>query len=107
MTGIFDSATYKAVRNFQSRHLDKHNTPLEVDGEVGDVTWWALHHPRNRVSTGAIEFGVMPAGPAGGSATGRAALQSAINELNAGAGEEGGNNMGPWVKKYLATGRSS
>ncbi|HZI53281.1 MAG TPA: peptidoglycan-binding protein [Chitinophagaceae bacterium] len=101
VTGVFDSATYKAVRNFQSRHLDKHNTPLEVDGEVGDLTWWALHHPRNRVETGAIDFGAMPAGATGGSVTGRAALQAAINELNSGAGEEGGNNMGPWVKKYL------
>jgi hypothetical protein len=25
----------------------------------------------------------------------------AIDELNAGAGEEGGNNMGRWVRKYL------
>jgi hypothetical protein len=101
VSGMFDSATYKAVRNFQSCHLDKHNTPLEVDGKVGDLTLWALHHPRNRVSTGAIEFGVMPGESEGGSDTARAALQAAIDELNAGAGEEGGNNMGPWVKKYL------
>ena len=43
----------------------------------------------------------MPGEAAGGSQAGRAALQAAINELNAGAGEEGGNNMGPQAKKYL------
>ena len=101
MTGVFDTATYKAVRNFQSRHLDKHNIPLEVDGEVGDITWWALTHPRNKVEGGAISYGIMPSVGDGGSTIGRAALQIAINELNAGAGEEGGNNRGPWVRKYL------
>jgi len=38
----------------------------------------------------------------GGSKPGRAALKKAIDEMNAGAGEIGGNNSGPWVKKYLA-----
>ena len=28
-------------------------------------------------------------------------MQFAIRELNNGAGEEGGNNKGPWVRKYL------
>ena len=101
VTGIFDTATVNAIRNFQSRHLDKHNAPLEVDGKVGDLTFWALTHPRNKVKTGAIEFGIMPGAAAGGSATGRAALEVAIKELNAGTGEEGGNNLGRWVKKYL------
>lgn len=30
-----------------------------------------------------------------------AALQVAIEEMNAGAGEEGANNSGPWIIKYL------
>jgi peptidoglycan hydrolase-like protein with peptidoglycan-binding domain len=101
VTGIFDTATFKAVRNFQSNHLDKHNTPLTVDGEVGALTWWALQHPRSEVSGGSIDFGIMPDTALGGTAIGRSALQFAINELNAGAGEVGGNNKGPWVKKYL------
>ena len=37
----------------------------------------------------------------GGTSVGRNALQVAINEMLAGAMEIGGNNMGPWVKKYL------
>ncbi|HKZ66365.1 MAG TPA: peptidoglycan-binding protein [Chitinophagaceae bacterium] len=101
VTGIFDAATYKAVRNFQSRHLDKHSQPLEVDGEVGEITWWALQHPKNKVHGGAIDYGILPGLSFGGTTTGRSALQFAIEELNAGAGEEGGNNKGPWVKKYL------
>ncbi len=101
VTGIFDIATYKAVRNFQSRHLDKHNSPLEVDGEVGEITWWALQNPRSKVQGGAIDYGMIPNLSFGGTTTGRTALQFAIEELNAGAGEVGGNNKGPWVKKYL------
>jgi peptidoglycan hydrolase-like protein with peptidoglycan-binding domain len=101
VTGIFDTATLKAVKSFQSRHLDKHNMPLEIDGEVGELTWWALQNPRNVVQGVAIDYGVMPVKETGESAMGRAALQFAISELNNGAGEEGGNNKGPWVKKYL------
>ena len=101
VTGLFDNATYKAVRNFQSRHLDKHNNPLEVDGEVGDITWWALQNPRSVVQGGVIDYGLMPELSYGGSLIGRNALQFALRELNAGAGEEGGNNKGPWVSKYL------
>ena len=101
VTGVFDTATFNAVRNFQSRHLNKHNIPLEVDGEVGDITWWALQNPRSIVQGGAINYGIMPQSEMGGSEIGRTALQFAINELNAGAGEQGGNNKGPWIKKYL------
>lgn len=101
VTGLFDIATYKAVRDFQSSHLDKHNIPLEMDGEVGELTWWALQHPRSIVQGGAINYGIMPVTAIGGSDMGRAALEIAINELNAGAGEKGGNNKGPWVRKYL------
>ena len=102
VTGVFDTNTFKAVKNFQSSHLDKHNMPLSVDGEVGDLTWWALQNPRSVVTAGPIDFTIMPADADGGAAIGRAALQFAIDELKAGAGEIGGNNKGPWVKKYLS-----
>lgn len=101
VTGVFDNDTFKAVKNFQSNHLDKHNIPLEVDGKVGDLTWWALRNPRPRVTSGVINYGLMPAQSFGGTSIGRSALQIAIDELNGGAGEEGGNNRGPWVKKYM------
>lgn len=101
VTGVFDTATFNAIKDFQARHLDKHNHPLVVDGAVGDLTMWALKNPRSRVTTGAIDFSIMPDAGLGGNAIGRSALQFAINELTAGAGEIGGNNKGPWVKKYL------
>ena len=101
VTGMFDNATYKAVRNFQSRHLDKHGIPLEIDGVVGDLTRWALRNPKTKVLGGVINYGEMPQVDRGGSGLGRSALEFAIAELNAGAGEEGGNNRGLWVKKYL------
>lgn len=101
VTGVFDSATEKAVKIFQASHLDKHNIPLEVDGKVGDLTMWALKHPRSKVTDGVIDYKKMPPASAGGTAIGRKALEFAIGELVAGAGEVGGNNKGPWVRKYL------
>jgi hypothetical protein len=101
VTGVFDAATVNAVKDFQARHLDKHNNPLVVDGSVGDLTMWALKNPRSKVSGGAIDFSEMPDEALGGHPIGRLALQVAINELKAGAGEIGGNNKGPFVKKYL------
>ena len=37
----------------------------------------------------------------GGSIRGRAALEPAIAQMQAGAKEVGSNNSGPWVEKYL------
>jgi hypothetical protein len=101
ITGIFDTATYNAVANFQGSHLDKQGQPLQIDGKTGDLTLWALQNPRTKAATGFIDYKIMPDASFGGSPVGRQALQVAINELKAGAGEVGGNNLGPWVKKYL------
>lgn len=100
--GDFGNETYKAVMAFQAGHLDKHGVPLKIDGAVGDITWWALKNPRVTVSSGVIDYKTMPPASMGGSALGRGALQVAIKEMIAGAREIGGNNMGPFVKKYLA-----
>jgi len=101
VSGTFDAQTDQAVKDFQSSHLDKHEQPLTVDGVVGALTWWALEHPRPRAVTGAIAYERLPPVEHGESPLGRAALRAAINELKAGAGEEGGNNKGPWVRKYM------
>ncbi len=101
--GSFDAETQKAVRDFQARNLDQHGNPLVVDGQVGDLTWWSLTHPKPLITPpAAIDYKVMPPPEAGGTAMGRAALQVALNELIAGAGEVGGDNRGPFVKKYLS-----
>ena len=101
ITGVYDTATYNAVLNFQGSHLNKHGMPLLIDGKTGDLTMWALQNPRTKAVVGVIDFTKMPLASYGGSAVGRKALQFAINEIIAGAGEIGGNNMGKWVKKYL------
>jgi hypothetical protein len=101
--GDFGPQTYRAVRAFQSQNLDQHGQPLVVDGKVGSLTWWSLTNPKSViVTTSAVDYAIMPPKETGGSLLGRAALAAAIGELKAGAGEVGGNNSGPWVKKYLA-----
>jgi CHAP domain/Putative peptidoglycan binding domain len=100
--GSFDTPTFNAVRAFQAQNLDQHGQPLVVDGKVGDLSWWSLNHPKPTVTApSAVDYSMMPPDASGGSMLGRAALQSAIGELRAGAVEVGGNNSGPWVKKYL------
>ncbi|MDX1909691.1 MAG: CHAP domain-containing protein [Bacteroidia bacterium] len=97
--GDFGPQTYAAVRAFQTQHTDQHGEPLVIDGRVGPLTWYALKHPE---LPQIIDLGVMPGTSLGGSVLGRAGLAMAVQELRAGAGEEGGNNLGSWVTKYLA-----
>ncbi len=100
--GDFGAQTFRAVRAFQSQNLDQHGQPLVVDGSVGPLTWWSLTHPKPVIKTpAAVDYTKMPSMDMGGSALGRRALETAIQELNAGAQEIGGNNRGPWVRKYL------
>ena len=100
--GGYGARTYQAVRAFQSQNLDQHGLPLVVDGKVGPLTWWSLQNPKPDLTpVSAVDYGRMPPPKAGGSRAGRAALAVAIEELNAGAGEVGGDNAGPFVRKYL------
>ncbi len=102
LTGIFDAETLRAVRAFQSQNLDQHGQPLVVDGVVGPLTWWSLTHPKPLVLPPVpVDYSAMPPAETGGTVRGRAALAAAIAELQAGAGEIGGNNRGPFVRKYL------
>ncbi len=100
--GEFGPETNAAVRAFQSQNLDERGEPLAVDGRVGALTWWSLTSPKPDVQpVASIDYAVLPPAASGGSALGRATLATAITELKAGAGEVGGNNRGPFVKKYL------
>ncbi|MBM3810455.1 MAG: CHAP domain-containing protein [Acidimicrobiia bacterium] len=101
--GTFDKETKDLVRAFQSQNLDQHGNPLVVDGKVGSLTWWSLENPKPRIQTpAAVDFRKMPPVKAGGSKMGRKALGKAIKELRDEAGEVGGGNRGPWIRKYLA-----
>jgi len=96
----FNRAVRRAVEEFQARHVDEVGRPLVSDGVVGPLTWWALETEREVLAPPAgVRFDVMPA--RGGSRRGRAALEAAIAETEAGAREIGRNNSGPFVKKYL------
>jgi len=100
-SGSFDTRTWQALRAFQTQNLDQHGQPLVVDGVAGPLTWWSLQNPKPSIDTpSAVDYATLPAD--GGSTLGRAALAAAIGELKAGACEEGGNNCGPFVRKYLA-----
>jgi len=104
-TGTFDTNTERAVKAFQAQNLDQHGQPLVVDGSAGPLTLWSLQNPKPLIQTpSAVDYSVLPS-PTGkrrvDSKLGRAALTVAIEELNQGAGEVGGNNRGPFVRKYL------
>lgn len=102
INGIFDHETLRAVRLFQAQNLDQNGHPLVVDGKVGELTWRSLHHPKPITQNqSAIDFVQMRPASKCGSASGRAGLADAIDELKVGAGEVGGNNRRPFVKKYL------
>lgn len=98
---LFDRRVLAAVKEFQARHVDSRGRPLVTDGKVGPLTWWALRNPDNTdVLSRPVDAALFEMAP-GGSPAGRAALEAAIAEMRAGAREEGANNSGPWVEKYL------
>jgi hypothetical protein len=101
INATFDTRTWQALRAYQVQNLDQHGQPLVVDGMAGPLTWWSLQHPKPSLQPpAAVDYTALPA--SGGSRIGRAALAAAIGELKAHAGEIGGNNCGPFVRKYLA-----
>lgn len=100
--GDFGLKTYQAVRAYQAANVDEEGHPLVVDGKVGPLTWWSLNHDTPMAAPSlVVDFTQMPSESAGASSKGWAALRVAIDELKLGAGEEGGNNAGAWVRKYL------
>lgn len=102
ITGVFDQETHLAVRTFQAQNLDRHGEPLTVDGKVRELTWWSLHNPKPDIQpNNLVDFQQMPPPELGATKAGRAALQAAIDELKQDAREIGGNNRGPFVKRYL------
>ena len=45
LTGIYDPKIVNAVKLFQATHRDQKGLPLEIDGKVGSLTWYALFGP--------------------------------------------------------------
>ena len=86
--GVFDRAFKSLVKLYQAQNVDAAGRPLEVDGEVGSMTWGSLFEPPVSV-------------PSGGSLA-TAALGMAITQLGV-LEEPLGSNSGPEVDRYLAS----
>jgi len=101
-TTMFTVDVQKAVRAFQMQNADVEGRPLIVDGIVGPVTAASIAQRLGKVVVPTVgQAGAISIAETGGSARARAALAIAIQELNAGHGEEGGDNRGPHVRQYL------
>ncbi|GLH75518.1 hypothetical protein SSBR45G_04260 [Bradyrhizobium sp. SSBR45G] len=100
---IFNAGVVNAVKKFQAQNLDPRGAPLVIDGEVGPLTKYAMDVVLGRRAPTPPP--VTPSAPvrtfSGGSQSGNAALKVAIAEMDRGAGEKGGDNLGPDVEKYL------
>ena len=86
--GVFDSAFKSLVKLYQSQNVDAAGRPLEVDGEVGSMTWGSLFDVPVSVATG---------GSIATAALGMAVTQLGVMEVPL------GSNAGPQVEKYLAS----
>ncbi|KAF5409202.1 MAG: hypothetical protein Udaeo2_05630 [Candidatus Udaeobacter sp.] len=96
--GHFQDKTKQAVVYFQQTHLGRDGKPLEVDGEVGDETWWALYHPSGLPQRSHIPAVV----PAGLMPMRAKILKVAAAEHQADVHEDpDGSNWGDGVSKYL------
>ena len=95
----YDAEVRRAVRTWQTYNIDARGRPLSVDGKVGPLTLWSLE-----TWDQSAQFTPVPESmyemPEGGTDLGRMALQVALEEMAADAGEVGSNNQGPWVAKY-------
>jgi hypothetical protein len=101
INGTFDTKTWQATRAFQTQNLDQHGQPLVVDGVAGPLTWWSLQHPKPFIRTpSAVDYAKLPA--SGGSRRGRGAPAAADGAQKAKDPQIGGDNRGPFVRKYLA-----
>ncbi len=101
--GHFQEKTRQAVVYFQQTHLGRDGKPLEVDGEVGDDTWWALYHPSGMPQKSNIPA-ILPARLTPPRAK---VLKIAVAEHQAGVHEvPDGSNWGDGVSKYLEEGGS-
>lgn len=98
--GNFGPLTKKAVIYFQMTHLGPKGLPLDVDGEVGPDTWWALENPSGKSQSHGLSALV----PSGLSDARNKLLQWAAAEHASRVGEEpDGSNWGNRVSYYLKT----
>jgi peptidoglycan hydrolase-like protein with peptidoglycan-binding domain len=102
---VFDQSVKRAVLRFQTQHMGPDGMPLVMDGAVGPLTQFAIDVAMGRkapVAPVVLAAPDLAEVPAGASASGLRALQVAQQELARGAGEQGGDNRGPDIRRYHA-----
>jgi len=90
-TGVFGTKTKSAVKLFQATHTDQFGNPLEVDGNVGSLTWAALFGTETIVVTDTAPNTLLTE-----------VLKIAVTQLGV-MEEPPGSNKGPEVDQYLAS----
>ncbi|KAB2784739.1 CHAP domain-containing protein [Brucella anthropi] len=99
-TDVFDNIVKKSLEAFQIANVDASGQPLNVDGKLGPNTDWALDAALGNQTLDVKSSIVLP-DLAAGKTTGSKALSVAMNEMNSGCGEQGADNRGPDVRRYL------
>ncbi len=90
-TGVFGIKTKNTVKLFQAMHMDQNGNPLEVDGQVGSVTWATLFGIDTIIVTDTAPNGLLTE-----------AVKAAVKQLGV-MEEPPGSNKGPMVDQYLAS----
>jgi CHAP domain/Putative peptidoglycan binding domain len=90
-TGVYGVKTKNAVKLFQAMHMDQNGNPLEVDGQVGSVTWATLFGIDTIVVTDTAPNVLLTE-----------AVNAAVKQLGV-MEEPPGSNKGPVVNQYLAS----
>lgn len=102
--GLLDGQVEAAVRRFQMKGIGANGLPLKVDGIVGVQTRFGLDVALGRAweaPNACLPPPRLDGPPAGASASGWAALQTALGEIERGAQEIGGVGAGAFCRVYL------
>lgn len=89
INGIFSAETFRAIKLFQTRHLDQNGTPLVIDGKIGPATWAVLFGAAN-----------VPASTVAPSPLLAKAIEVAVSQIGK-VENPLGSNRGPEVDEYL------
>lgn len=100
-TDVFDPVVKRTVEAFQVCNVDAAGQPLVIDGTVGPSTSFALEAAAKMRHLEARTMLYPPEVPEGGSEIGRRALAIALREVEAASGEEGADNCGADIRRFL------
>ncbi len=90
-TGVFGVKTKNAVKLFQATHMDQYGNPLEIDGNIGSLTWAALFGRNEIRITDTASTRLLTE-----------VLKEAVSQIGV-MENPPGSNKGPEVNQYLAS----